>query len=76
MFSTYGLLAPAGTPPDVLAKLNAELGKVLQQPDTKAKFLALGVTAAPSTPDFAVQRIRGDLAKWSKALKESDIKGE
>lgn len=76
VFSTYGLLAPAGTPPDVLAKLNAELGKVLQQPDTKAKFLALGVTAAPSTPDFAAQRIRGDLAKWSKALKESDIKGE
>jgi len=76
VFSTYGLLAPAGTPPDVLAKLNAELTKMLQQPDVKAKFLALGVTAAPSSPDYAAQRIRGDLAKWSKALKESEIRGE
>lgn len=76
VFSTYGLLAPTGTPPDVMAKLNAEVGKILQQPDVKAKFLALGVTASPSTPEYALQRIRGDLAKWSKALKESDIKGE
>ncbi len=76
VFSTYGLLAPAGTPPDILARLNRELMAILQMPEVKAKFLTLGVDASPSTPEQAAQRINGDLAKWSKALKESDIRGE
>jgi len=76
VFSTYGLLAPAGTPPDVMSKLNTELVKVLKMPDVKAKFLTLGVDASPSTPEQASARIKGDLAKWGKVLTESNIKGE
>jgi len=76
VFSTYGLLAPAGTPPEVMSKLNSEVVKILRMPDVKAKFLTLGVDASPSTSAEASARIKGDLAKWGKALQESDIKGE
>jgi tripartite-type tricarboxylate transporter receptor subunit TctC len=73
VFSTYGLLAPAGTPPAIVKRLNGELVKILQEPEVKAKFLKLGVDANPSTPEEAAQRISGDLAKWGKVIKDSNI---
>ncbi len=76
VFSTYGLLAPAGTPPAVLKRLNDEIRKILENADTKARFKALGVDASPSTPEAAAQRISGDLAKWTKAIKDSNIGAE
>jgi tripartite-type tricarboxylate transporter receptor subunit TctC len=76
VFSTYGLLAPAGTPPAILKRLNEEMRKILDNADTKARFKALGVDASPSTPEAAVQRISGDLAKWTKAIKDSNIKAD
>lgn len=76
VFSTYGLLAPAGTPPAILEKLNATVRKILEDPDTRARFKTLGVDAAPSTPEAARQRVVNDLAKWGKAIKESNIKVE
>ena len=52
--SWFGLLAPAGTPRDVVAKLNAEVAKWLASPDAKEKLLAQGAIAAGGTPeDFA-----------------------
>ena len=74
--STYGLLAPVGTPPAVIKKLNDELVKILGNPEVKAKFRSLGVDAVASTPDELTQRIPQDIARWTAILKQADIKAE
>jgi tripartite-type tricarboxylate transporter receptor subunit TctC len=74
--STYGLLAPVGTPPAVLKKLNEELVKVLGNPEVKAKFRSLGVDAVASTADELTQRIPQDIARWAAIIKQADIKAE
>ncbi|HSH88768.1 MAG TPA: tripartite tricarboxylate transporter substrate binding protein [Ramlibacter sp.] len=74
--STYGLLAPAGTPPAVIKKLNDEIVKILGNPEVKAKFRSLGVDAVASTPDELTQRIPQDIARWSAIMKQADIKAE
>jgi len=74
--STYGLLAPAGTPPAVIRRLNEGVRKVLGDPDTRARYRNLGVTTSPTTSEEAAQRISNDIAKWSKAIKDSNIKAD
>lgn len=76
VFSTYGLLAPAGTPAPVVKRLNEELNKLLQAADMRARLRVLGVDAAPSTPDAAQQRVANDLAKWEQILKAANIRPE
>jgi tripartite-type tricarboxylate transporter receptor subunit TctC len=74
--STYAILAPAGTPPAILAKLNAEIGKVLQLPDVKARFQTLGIEITGSTPQEATSQSSAELAKWGKVIRDSGIKAE
>jgi tripartite-type tricarboxylate transporter receptor subunit TctC len=74
--STYGLLAPVGTPPAVIRKLNEEVVKVLQNPDIKARFRNLGVDAVASTPEELTHRIPQDIARWTAIIKQADIKAE
>jgi tripartite-type tricarboxylate transporter receptor subunit TctC len=74
--STYAILAPAGTPPAIVAKLNAEIGKVLQLPDVKARFQTLGIEITGSTPQEAASQSSAELAKWGKVIRDSSIKAE
>jgi len=74
--STYAILAPVATPRPVLQKLNTEIGKVLQMSDVKARFVTLGIEMMPSTPEEASQRSAAELAKWGKAIKDSNIKAD
>ena len=76
VFSTYGLVAPAGTPAKVIKRLNEEMTRILQAPDTKARFKVLGVDPAPSTAEAAQQRVTRDLARWEQILKAANIKAE
>ncbi len=71
-----GILAPAGTPKDIVAKLNATLVKVLSTAAVKEKFVALGAEAQPSTSEQLAAFIRDDLAKWVKVVKQAGIKLE
>jgi len=66
-----GLLAPAGTPKEVLAKLSTELRKALEQPDVKERFDAQGFTAAWSTPEAFADFITVEVAKWARVAKVS-----
>ena len=70
----WGLLAPAGTPPAVIQKLNAETDRVLQLPEVKARIAELGFDAAGGAPDAWVALIRSEMAKWAKVVKEARIK--
>jgi tripartite-type tricarboxylate transporter receptor subunit TctC len=72
--SWFGLLAPAGTPPAIVAKINAEIAKWLATPEAKEKLLAAGANAAGGTPDDFARHIAAETAKWAKVVKESGAK--
>ncbi len=67
----YGLFAPAGTPREIVAKLQSEIVKLLDAPDMKERLLGLGVEPAPSTPEQLAALVRDDLVRWSKIVKDS-----
>lgn len=58
----YGIFAPAGTPAPVIARLNAELVKALNDPEVKARLIAAGQDPAPSTPEEMGAALRADIA--------------
>jgi len=70
----FGVVAPAKTPPEIIKRLEAEIGKVLARQDVKEKFSAQGIRVAhPSTADAFGQRIRQEVAVWSPVVKELNI---
>ena len=69
--SWTGVLAPAGTPAPIIAKLNAEFVKVVQHPEVKARLSADGAVPVGSTPAQFAQYIRAELVKWGKVVKIS-----
>src|SRR5262245_9014855 len=70
----FALVAPAGTPRDVLARLNAEVKRALTQADVKQRFADLGMTAEDSTPEGLDAYIKSEIAKWTKVIRDADIK--
>ena len=72
----FGMVAPAGTPADVLAKLNAELNKILADPAVKQKFADQGVNPAGGPPERFAEHIRTQIEKWGRVVKESGAKVE
>ena len=69
-----GISAPAGTPPAVVERLNAEFNKALQAPDVRAKLAALGVEPAGGTTAAMTQYVRADVERWARTVKTSNIK--
>jgi len=65
----YALFAPAGTPADLINRLNREVGAILAQPEIKAKLSDQGVDASTNTPQDMVKLIASDLDKWAKVVK-------
>jgi len=72
----YGVLAPAGTPREIVTQLNQEIGKVMRTEDAKSKLLADGSEAKVSTPEGLEKMIVAEIAKWSKVIKQAGIKEE
>ena len=72
----YGVAAPAGTPPDVVARLNAEIAKALADPEVKDKLVGLGVDPAPTTPSDFTAFISKEAAKVAEIIKSTGAKGE
>jgi tripartite-type tricarboxylate transporter receptor subunit TctC len=70
----FALVAPAGTPGDVLSRINAEVKRALAQPDVKQRFADLGMTAEDRTPDGLDAYIKSEIAKWTKVIKDADIR--
>ncbi len=67
----FGFLAPAGTPKDVIAKLNAEFNKALQQPELRKRLGDEGADAAGGTPEQFAALIKEEIPRWGKVVKES-----
>lgn len=70
------LIAPAGTPPAVIARLYSEIAKIMRMDDMKAKFADLGADAIGSTPDELAAFLRAEMAKWAEVVKAANIKVE
>ena len=71
-----GILAPAGTPREVVDKLSAEIARHLAMPDIVAKLAGQGVTPFASTPDQFAALLKADMAKYAKVIKVANIKLE
>ena len=69
-----GLIAPAGTPRDVIDKLNAATRKVIAQDAVKEKFAGIGAEATGGTPEDFAGYIRDDLGKWTRIVREANVK--
>ena len=71
-----GLLAPAGTPPEVIAKLHAAIVKAMATPAVRERFATLGVAPVGNQPEQFATFIREDFARWTKVVKDGNIKVE
>ena len=69
-----GVLAPAGTPAEVISKLNAAILKVLSLPVTRERFAGLALEPAPGTPEQFSAYIKEDYARWTQVVKDANIK--
>lgn len=72
----YGLVAPAATPKDILARLHKEITRIQSLPDIRERFTQLGTEATTSTPDAFTTLVREELGKWAKVIKAAHIKVE
>jgi tripartite-type tricarboxylate transporter receptor subunit TctC len=72
----FGLLAPAGTPKEIVAKLNAELTRILDVPETRNMLSLRGIEAMPGTPEQFARLIAADLARWRKVVETARIAPE
>jgi tripartite-type tricarboxylate transporter receptor subunit TctC len=72
--SWFGLLAPVGTSPAVVAKLHQEAVRIVSQPDMREKFGLIGLDVVGDSPDVFAAIIRSDTLKWAKVIKEAGIK--
>ena len=70
------VLAPAGTPPSVLAKLNAALVAAVNDPGVRTRLHNAGTQPAPSTPEAFEKYLRAEIARWGKVILEKGIKAE
>lgn len=72
----YALVAPAGTPKDVVARLNTEVVKLLQEAEMRERLAAQGFEVRTSSPEQLGQYIKSEIAKWAPLVKESGVKPE
>jgi len=72
----YGMLAPAGTPRPVVDKLNAEIVRILQLPDVRARLSAEAFELPADTPDQFAGIIKSELTRWAKVVKETGARFE
>ncbi|ABE43644.1 Bug family tripartite tricarboxylate transporter substrate binding protein [Polaromonas sp. JS666] len=70
------LLAPAGTPRDIVTRLNTEIGKLMSSPETRKALYDAGVEVAHSTPEAMSEYMVQEMDRWGKVVKETGIKLE
>jgi tripartite-type tricarboxylate transporter receptor subunit TctC len=74
--SWFGVLAPAGTPPAIVARLNKDFVALLQRPDAREQISRTGADPVGNTPEEFAAHIKIEIAKWAKVVKAAKIKAE
>ena len=72
----YGVFAPNGTPRDIVARLNADIVRVVRSPDVRELFLKQGAEAFATSPEEFTKIVERDVAKWAKVVKASGARPE
>lgn len=72
----YGLVLPAGTPRDIVIKLNREIARIVQSPDIAARLAGDGAEPLHSTPEEFARVIRSEIEKWAKVIKASGARAD
>jgi len=72
----FGILAPAGTPPEIVNKLNAAINTTLAIPQLRDRFLTYGVEAMASTPAELTTIIAAEIPAWRRVIEERHVKAE
>jgi tripartite-type tricarboxylate transporter receptor subunit TctC len=72
----FGVLAPAGTPRDIIGRLNTEIAKVLNSAEVKERFAKQGVEVKTTTPEEFGAFVRSEVARWAKVIKDANIKSD
>ena len=72
----FGLMAPAGTPREIIMKLNAEMTKVVALPDVAERMTSVGTEPLSNTPEEFAALIRSEMVKWAKVAREANIRAE
>jgi tripartite-type tricarboxylate transporter receptor subunit TctC len=70
----YGVFAPAGTSPETVAKLNADISRVLSAADVKKRLADEGAELVGGPPDVLRNQVRIEIEKWAKVVKEAGVK--
>jgi tripartite-type tricarboxylate transporter receptor subunit TctC len=65
---------PAGTPKDIVAKLNAEIVRILRLPEVRKQMLATGLEPLPGTPEAQATFVKAEAEQWTRLVKETSIK--
>jgi tripartite-type tricarboxylate transporter receptor subunit TctC len=71
-----GVVAPAGTPPEIIERWHAEIVKLVAQPDVKQRLQELGFESVADTPGQFGERIKAEIAKWAKVVHDANIKAD
>jgi tripartite-type tricarboxylate transporter receptor subunit TctC len=69
----FALVAPAGTPREIVDRINAEVTRIVAQSDVQQRFADLGMTISAGTPDALDGYIKSEIAKWAKVIKDADV---
>jgi tripartite-type tricarboxylate transporter receptor subunit TctC len=72
----FGVLAPAGTPREIIGRLNTEIVKLLNSADVKERFAKQGVEVRTSTPEQFATFLRSEVDRWGKVIREAGIKSD
>jgi tripartite-type tricarboxylate transporter receptor subunit TctC len=74
MITWYGMFVPAGVKPDIIQRLNGELGKAMNLPDVRAKLAQVELEVATGTPEEAAKFVRAEYERWGKVIRNAGIK--
>ena len=73
LIAYFAMFAPAGTPPEIVARLNQAINAAASSKDLQEKFAPIGFAVEPGTPEALAQRSKAETAKWAKAIRDAKI---
>ena len=72
----YGILAPAGTPRPIVARLNGELAKVMRSPEMRERLAGIGTDPVTSTPEEFAAYIQSEIGKWGDVIRKANLRAD
>ena len=72
----FGILAPAGTPREIIARLNTEMVRIMRTPEIADRFAKAGVDVVASSPEYFGDFLKSEVARWAKVVQDANIKAD